>query len=173
MRIILSLLFICSIATSAQALRLVEGQVILDKIEDYPTCQNHDYSGDFCHDALDRWVEKHPADAFRAGKMTRKIMNAWAAIPFFAKAFATSKPECADEDVKLAVISALNLPAESHKEVFEAAKKIGIDSCYKEMKTTLLDEAKLGSYLFTNVCKDLAAKGDLTGLKAKKCSAEK
>lgn len=172
MRIIFSAFLICLIVTSAQALRLVEGQVILDKIEDYPTCQNHDYSGDFCHDALVRWVEKHPGDAFQAGKMTRKIMNAWAAIPFFSKAFEKAKTECGDEDVKLAVVSALDLPADSNKNVVQEAKKIGLDKCYKEFKTAIVDAASLGSYMFKNICKELLAKGDITGLKAKKCSSE-
>ena len=174
MRIIFStwLLIFCFMIPSAHALRLKDGQVILDKLDDYPTCQNHDYSGDFCHDALVRWVDAHPADAFQAGKMTRKNMNAWVAILFFNKAFDAGKTDCNDEDVKLAVVSALNLPADSHKDVLLQAKKIGFEKCYKEFKTSILDSATLDSFTFKNTCKDLIAKGDLTGLKAKKCSSE-
>ncbi len=173
MRFIFSLVAIISfLAPSAHALRLKDGQVILDKLDDYPTCQNHDYSGDFCHDALVRWVETHPTDAFQAGKMTRKIMNAWVAVPFFTKAFSSGKTNCKDEDVKLAVVSALDLPADSNADVLKQAKKIGIEQCYSEFKSSILDSSTLTSYTFKNICKDLIAKGDLTGLKAKKCSSE-
>jgi len=158
---------------SAFALKEVDKQIILEKIEDYEICQSRDYSGDFCHEALVRWTEKHPMDNFKAGKMTRKIMNAWVAIPFFAKAFDNKKGDCKDEDVKLAVASAINLPTSSNKEVVDQAKKIGFELCYKENEASILKVAQIDSYAFTNVCKELVAKGALTGLKAKKCNVIK
>lgn len=155
---------------AAHALRTVEKQVILEKLDDYEMCQGRDYSGDFCHDALLRWVEKHPDDAFTAGKMTRLKMNAWGAIPFFTQAFSKGKGNCKDEDVKLAVVSALNLPASSNKVVVESAKKIGFEKCFSELKVAIVESASLDSYAFQNVCKDLVTKGLISGLKAKKCA---
>lgn len=165
----LSVFLLFVLSQNANALRVVEQQVILDKLEDYEMCQGRDYTGEFCHDALVRWVEKNPTDAFSAGKMTRKKMNAWGAIPFFTKAFNDGKGNCKDEDVKLAIISAFKLPPDGKKNVIDEAKKIGIETCFEDMKTDLVEAASIGSYTFQNICKELLSKGLLTGLKAKKC----
>ena len=158
------------VSLTAQALRVVEQQVILDKLDDYNMCQGRDYSGEFCHDALVRWVEKHPADAFTAGKMTRLKMNAWAAIPFFAQAFNDGKGNCKDTDVKLAVVSGLNLPITNNKAVVDDAKKIGFEKCFSEIKEAIIEAATVDSYAFKNTCKELIEQKSLTGAKAKKCS---
>ena len=158
----------CLGLNQAFALKVIHEQVILDQLSDYDLCQSKDYSGDWCHDALVRWVKAHPADAFKAGKMTRLKMNHWVAIPFFMQAFSSKKGNCKDEDVSLAVISGLNLPADSNKEIVASSRKIGIELCFPEIKTAILEAATLDSYLFKNVCKDLIAKKALTGLKEKK-----
>lgn len=157
----------------AQALRFKEGQVILDELADYELCQKRDYTGDWCHDALKRWVKQNSGDAFKAGKMTRRIMNHWVAIPFFHQAFEAKQGDCKDSDVKLAVLSALDLPKSQHSEVISQARKIGIETCFSDMQSDLVAKASVGSYMFENVCKDLDAKGLLQGLKKKKCSEVK
>jgi hypothetical protein len=154
----------------AQALRFKEGQVILDELADYELCQKRDYTGDWCHDALKRWVKQNAGDAFKAGKMTRKAMNHWVAVPFFHQAFEAKQGDCKDSDVKLAVLSALDLPKSQNEEVIAQARKIGIETCFSDMKNDLVAKAAVGSYLFENACKDLDAKGLLQGLKKKKCS---
>ena len=161
------------VVSQADALRVKEEQVILDEIQDYELCQKRDYTGDWCHDALKRWVKEHPDDAFKAGKMTRKAMNHWVAIPFFHQAFEAKKGDCKDSDVKLAVYSALDLPVSSYNDVVTQAKKIGIETCFEETKTDILAKASIGSYMFINTCRDLSAKGLLTGLKKKKCEEVK
>ena len=154
----------------AQALRFKEGQVILDELADYELCQKRDYTGDWCHDALKRWVKSNVGDAFKAGKMTRKAMNHWVAMPFFHQAFEAKQGDCKDSDVKLAVLSALDLPKGQNDEVIAQARKFGIETCFADMKNDLVTKASVGSFLFENVCKDLDAKGLLQGLKKKKCS---
>ena len=157
----------------ANALRVVDSQTILDKLEDYNMCQGRYDSGVSCNDALVRWVEKHPADAFAAGKMTRKSMNAWGAIPFFIQAFNNGKGDCKDKDVKLAVVSAVNLPIDSNKDIVLAAKKIGFEKCAVDLKEALIESAHLDSYSFKNICKELLVAGSIKGLKAKTCAALK
>ncbi len=169
----MSFLVVTSLSPAAHALRVVEEQVILDKIDDYQLCQKKDYSGDFCHDALKRWVEKNPTDAFKAGKMTRLAMNHWVAIPFFSQAFAAKQGQCKDQDVSLAVVSALGLPGDSNKEVVAQAKDIAFNKCYDDLKVTLLKEMPADGYMFANACKDLLDKKVLTGLKAAKCKTIK
>src|SRR3989338_7957737 len=107
-RFFCSMLMLLGIGLQSHALRFDKGQVILDELDDYDSCQNKDYTGEWCHDALRRWVKAHPKDAFKAGKMTRLKMNHWAAIPFFAQAFDGKAGDCKDEDVSLAVVSALD-----------------------------------------------------------------
>lgn len=157
-----------SFAFNAFALTFHKGQVTLDELKDYNMCQKRDYSGDYCQDALVRWVKAHPQDAFQAGKMSRKIMKASAAIPFFSQAFENKKGDCKDEDVGLAVVDAIDLPP-SEKEYVEPAMKIGFDLCFNEIKNLLLERATMTSYAFTNSCSRLMQKGVLTGLKLKKC----
>lgn len=161
------------VSSLAHGLRVVDEQVILDKIDDYKLCQKKDYSGDFCHDALERWVEKNPTDAFKAGKMTRAAMNHWVAVPFFAKAFEAKQGDCKDQDVTMAVVSALGLPGDSNKEVVAQAKDIAFNRCYDQVKEAVLKEMGADGYLFENACKSFVEKKALTGLKAAKCKTVK
>lgn len=161
------------ISVRAQALKVVNEQVILEKIDDYHLCQKKDYSGEFCHEALLRWVEKTPADAFKAGKMTRQTMNASQAIPFFAKAFELKQGQCKDRDVSQAVVSALGLPADANKELLEQARTIAFNLCFADVKEAILKEASAESILFANTCQVFLEKKMLTGFKAEKCKAMK
>jgi hypothetical protein len=151
---------------SARALRVVDQQVILDQLADYELCQKKDYSGDWCHDAMKRWVKANPADAFEAGKLTRQKMNSHSALPFFAQAFAAGKGKCADDDVKLAIIGGLGLPPDS--ELVPQARKLA-EICLPELKEDLM-KAGADSYQFKNSCSLLKAKGWLSSFKSKKCS---
>lgn len=154
---------------SAQALRADKGQVFLDSLEDYNRCQGHDYSGEFCQDALERWVSDHPDDVFKAAKMTRLKMNSYVAVKLFAQAFDRKKGDCKDQDVHLAVIAGLGLP-ESYTEQVAQSKKIAFELCFDQLKDQLIKESTVGSYTFKNSCKELDAKGLLSGLKKKKCA---
>lgn len=162
-------LFLIVFVQPAMAIKFVDGQVILAKIDEYQTCQSKDYSGQWCQEALERWVKDHPGDAFKAGKLTRQKMNHWAAIPFFSQAFAEKKGDCGDVDVRMAVVSAINLPPQSNSEIVEKAKKIGVEICFPQMREAIAEVATIDSYAFANVCKILIVKDALTGLKQKKC----
>jgi len=106
------------------AFSVKDGVVKLDKLEDYSFCQTKDSSGNDCHEALKRWVEAHPNDAFAAAKLTRKHMNHWAAIPFFAKAFAAKDEDCYDDDLFKALKSADDLPKDTHSEIHSSTADI-------------------------------------------------
>lgn len=169
----LKLLSLCAIVgsfTSVYAMEVDKGKVTLEKLEDYNQCQSFDQGGSFCHEALLRWVDKHPGDAFKAGKMTRLKMNHHAAIPFFAKAWQQNKGNCNDEDVKLAVVSALSLPATGNEEIIAQAKQIALDKCTKELGETVASEAKASDYILKNSCRELIAKKLLSGISAKRCT---
>jgi hypothetical protein len=163
---IVSLLFIPTV----YALKADKGQVILEQLVDYNRCQSMDYSGAFCYEALMRWVDEHPDDAFEAGKMTRQKMNHWNAIPFFTKAWASNKGNCKDPDVKMAVISALALPPDDQNKVIPQAQSIGFEKCSSELATVIAKEAKENENVLKNSCKQLMAKNLLSGVAAKKCN---
>jgi hypothetical protein len=156
--------------SAANALRVKQEQVIFDKFEDYQLCQSKDYTGEWCHDALKRWVDQHPGDAFKAGKATRHAMVAHTAIPFFEQAFKAKKGDCKDEDVNLAVESALDLPDDANSAgVVKAAQEIGLKICLKEMKDKIVAGASVGSYRLKNICKVPAGVAALPPLKQAKC----
>jgi len=156
-------------ALSAKTMTVDKGQVTLDKIEDYTECQKHDYGGNSCQEALSKWVKQNPKDSFVAGKLTRKHMNAWAAITYFEQAFNEKIADCNDKDVKLAVLSALNLPINRYSEVVASAQKIGLEICFENLKADL-QKIETDSYAFKNSCKVLIKKNVLTGLKKNKCA---
>ncbi len=167
-KVYFSIIFLFAIQFTANAMKVVDGKVILEKIKDYDFCQGKDYSGDYCHQALLEWVEKNPKDAFQAGKMTRLKMSHWTAIPFFEKAWAQGLGDCKDEDVKLSVMSALGLPA-NQKEIIGAAVDISLNKCEKEFKDEVVTLAKSNDYVLKNTCKTLLDKKALTGVAAKRC----
>ena len=157
------------------ALRNKDGQIILDKLDDYELCQSQDSAGTWCHDAMRRWVEMHPDDAFKAGKMTRRRMNSWVAMPFLAQGLAAKMGDCGDEDVKLAVVSALGQSGAEGDvgEAVKAAKSVGFGACYDKLKPALISGISTSdkSYL-ANACPDLLKKKALTGLKQKLCEKQ-
>lgn len=160
--IILSLL----LSQSAFALMFKDGKVILEKLSEYNSCQGKDYTGEWCHAALEDWVDKHPDDAFEAGVMTRKIMVGHNAIPFFHKAMNSRKFDCKNEQVKLAVISGLGLPSDydNVKPSLDIFKK-----CKADLMAAVDAEATPDGYVFMNVCSLL----DLKGLRKAKCAEVK
>lgn len=120
----LFLLLTFLLAANSYALKVKDEEVILEKLDDYKLCQSRDGGGKFCHEALSRWVEQNPADAFAAGKLTRLHMNHWAAIPYFYKAKDEVAFDCKDQDVKLAIESAGDLPSDPKNEIKTQAAEL-------------------------------------------------
>jgi hypothetical protein len=161
------------ISVNAHALKFKDGEATLDKLDDYSLCQTKDPTGQDCHEALKRWVDLHPNDAFKAGKLTRRAMNSSVAIPFFAQAFNAKMGDCKDQDVLLAVISALDLPADNYAELVTQAKAIGLKTCFKEMKEKINEGASIDSNRFKNSCRELAAGDALPAMKKDICKQMK
>lgn len=150
------------------ALKFFDQQVILEKLDDYNLCQTRDSSGNFCHEALERWVDAHPADAFNAGKMTRLKMNAWGAVGFFHKAFSSKTGDCKDKDVQMAVLSAVAL-TDSYRDQISKANEIAFKFCPEELAEYVFDESEKSNQVFKNSCKELLKTKWLKGEVAKKC----
>lgn len=156
----------------AMAFQVKDGNFIMENLEDYSKCQAGSWSGAPCEEALQKWVKANPADVFKAGKLTRKHMNAWGAIPFFAQAFREKKGDCKDADVNLAVLSALALP-KSKGQVVVDAKTLAFEVCKGQFDPDILKETEQDGYVFFNTCKELQKAGllKLKKIRAQKCEA--
>jgi hypothetical protein len=127
------------------------------------SCFPSNWLADECNKALKTFVEQdrgNTALAFQAGKVARLNLKSWAATPYFFMAIKQAgDPRCKDEDVSLAVISALGLPAESYKEVVDQAKDLSV-KCWQAIGPALLKELNDSSgYLADNSCPILKSQG--------------
>lgn len=119
-----------------------------------------------CLQVLEVFVKGHPAQAFAAGKAVRAKLAHAAAVPFFATALARMTNEspdralCADEDVAMALVSGLDLPARNGTTA--QALAIFLHKCWPETKAAVskvLSESGTGGYLAQNLCPRLAERG--------------
>jgi hypothetical protein len=163
-----ALLLLMALSSAAFGMKIKDSKVILEELEDYNFCQSKDYDGSSCNEALRSWVKNRPKDAFEAGKLARSHMHAWVAVPFFAEALAQTNFKCGDEDLKLAVVSGLNLPQSLHPQIVDSAI-ILLKKCPLELKGPVAASANIGSYAFANACENLSLKG----LKRSKCETLK
>ncbi len=164
MKKILLLTAAALLSCNAFALKVRGEKVVqLESLEDYHLCQSQSYSGEWCHAALKDWVKAHPGDAFQAGKLTRRVMHHWTAVPFFAQALNGKAPkagQCEDEDVRLSLASAFGLPSgDGYQPIIDQAKSIAFKSCSKQMSGYLESWVNNGSYEKKNLCTDLAQRG--------------
>lgn len=126
---------------------------------DFTTCvDRYQAAPESCLEALEAMVRFNPAQAFAAGKAVRGKLTPAAAVPFFAKALATTDKKdtharCADTDVAMALVGGLELPASAGTTVAEA---LGIlDKCWIETQAPTLKalaEAGTSGYLADNLC---------------------
>ncbi len=148
-----------ALPASAYKVDQEDGTITVVSVADFDKCASHAYNGDACLEALKAYVEKKPKEAFQAGKHARLQFQHWVAIPFFAKAFskAASEAECKDEDVGMAVVSALALPTDNPNVAL--GRKVA-EQCFAQLQPKLVSETADGtaSYYRANACPLLAEK---------------
>ncbi|HUP58145.1 MAG TPA: hypothetical protein VM598_11875 [Bdellovibrionota bacterium] len=141
-------------------------------------CLDTGYLAEECGKSLRTFVERDPESldlAFHAGKLARLKMQHWTAAPFFRKALAkrSSTRSCADDDVRLSVLSALALPSgeKAHAEAIADAQAILKSQCFAELKDAVLAEFRNdSSYFQANACPVLKEKNALGKVSRKKCA---
>ncbi|HKP55153.1 MAG TPA: hypothetical protein VJV78_00455 [Polyangiales bacterium] len=134
------------------------GTVTLTSLADFDKCAREVYDGDACLEGLKAYVAKQPKDAFGAGKRARLQYQHWTAISFFAKAFskAATPEQCQDEDVGMALVSALSLPSDDPNVAL--ARKVA-EQCWAQTQPKLTAELKdAASYYKANMCPVFAEK---------------
>ena len=112
MKVALCVLTMCSVALAFDC-DLKRNEVKVTSLQDFQKCSDELGDPDVCLAGLERYIAKHPKEAFEAGKKARINMKAWAALPYFEKAIG-AKPtpaQCKDEDVALSILSGLGLAA--------------------------------------------------------------
>lgn len=135
--------------------------VSLKTLADFEHCLQDHHAQEQCLRALESYVKAHPGEAMDAGKQVRRNFHSHTALPFFEIAQKQKKSGfCADEDVRLAVVSGLSLPADYVNA--EHARKLLAGPCFAEHETAVLADLKNekgASYLKENACPILKKQG--------------
>ena len=133
----------------------------------FKECFAQSYRGARCLKAAQEFVatgENNPDSAFAIAKVVRLGQNANVAIPFFQKGVEGRKAGdalCADEDLKLSVLSALALPSDYDNAKVGRAVASGV--CFDKLRPAIEGELKDSStgYYPENACAVLKTKGAL------------
>jgi hypothetical protein len=158
------LALLASSATIASAQQGLSTNIKFGKLEDLDKCaQVYRYDTGACMEPLENYAKgKNPKQLFEIGKRARLHFTHWAALRFFEPAVAKSPSaeQCADEDLGLAVVSGLGLPADRPDKL--RADRIFSGACHAAIKPRIEKElaSKSGGYLAQHACAVLAAKGD-------------
>lgn len=145
----------------------------------YKGCFENSYWIEECLDHAYKFIEADADNtelAFKMGKLVRLNAKHWAALRYFKKALTAknTKAMCADEDIKLAVLSGLALP--SSYDALPIAKEVAQGACWDNLKKPILEafnEDSENGYVRTNACALLKAKKALNAEQAKTCKADK
>jgi hypothetical protein len=133
----------------------------------FKDCFAQSYRGDRCLKAAQEFVstgENNPDSSFAIAKVVRLGQNANVAIPFFQKGLEGRKAGdavCADEDLKLSVISALALPSDYDNA--KVGRAVATGACFDKLRPAIEAEFKDSStgYYPENACSVLKSKNAL------------
>lgn len=129
-------------------------------------CLRGSYRGEHCIEEMQDFLKTPNTGAdlgFEFGKITRRVMNHYVAVPFFKWAAEQKKDAsyCADEDLKLATIAGLGLPADYENAA--GARQLATDLCWDALKDAVRKELveHPDGYYRDNACSVLSSKGAL------------
>lgn len=133
----------------------------------FKDCFAQSYRGARCVKAAQEFVatgENNPDSSFAIAKVVRLGQNAQVAIPFFQKGLEgrkTGDASCADEDLKLSVISALALPSDYDNA--KIGRAVATGACFDKLRPAIEAELKDSStgYYPENACAVLKSKNAL------------
>lgn len=133
----------------------------IGSLEGFGTCLDQSYDPDGCLERAEAFFKKQPAQRFGAAKLVRVKVNAERALPLFDKALSGKfdKQLCTDEDLQLAVVAGLGVPA--HYAAVPLAQTLLGKRCFAELRAAVqkeMDDAP-GGYVADNACPVFAAQG--------------
>lgn len=159
-------------AVQAYEVNAKAGTVTVSSVKDFEVCQREAGDADWCLNGLTTYVKSHPNVAFAAAKSARARFNHWVALRFFATALNKPSPaQCADDDLRLAVISGLGLPSDDPNS--ELAAKIAAGPCWSALQTPVQRGFADGGEVYRkNACALLKDKGTAEPECAPKAAAQ-
>lgn len=158
------------IATAASTLIAVfsgtvsaKDEVVFKTLADLNKCAaNNSYDTGYCLEPLQKYAKAHPKELFAIGKRARLQFKHWAALQFFEPALGMSPAaaQCADEDVALAIVSGLSMPADAAPNAI--ARRLLNGACFGAVRPAVEKEitsANGAGYLPQHACPIFANKG--------------
>ena len=159
-----SLLLILSSASMLMGLPTVaQDRMVFKSLADLDKCAaNNSYDTGYCLEPLQKYAKTHPKELFAIGKRARLQFKHWAALQFFEPALGVSPTaaNCADEDVRLAIVSGLSMPAEDAPNGI--ARRLLSGKCFPSVRAAVEKEivsANGEGYLPQHACPIFAKKG--------------
>jgi hypothetical protein len=129
----------------------------------FARCYEGSWHGGDCTELMTRFVDGDPGNvelAMSGGKLIRRNQFHYNATPMFVRAVAWGKKKkatlCKDADLSMAVIAGLGLPTDY--DLAKDARSLA-DTCFDELKKTIVAELKPEGYYQDNACTVLKAKG--------------
>jgi hypothetical protein len=169
------LLTACSVSMLSGA-AFAQDKIVFKSLADFDKCAaNNSYDTGVCMEALQKYAKAHPKELFAIGKRARLQFKHWAALQFFEPGLGASPTpaKCADEDLSLAIVSGLSMPADAAPNAI--ARRLLNGKCFASVRTAVEKEiasANGEGYLPQHACPILANKGvKLSGCDPKKAVA--
>jgi hypothetical protein len=142
---------------------LAKDELVFKTLADLDKCAaNNRYDTGVCLEPLQKYAKAHPKELFAIGKRARLQFTHWAALQFFEPALGMSPTpaQCADEDVGLAVVSGLSMPADAAPNAI--ARRLLNGACFSAVRGAVEKEitsANGEGYLPQHACPIFANKG--------------
>jgi hypothetical protein len=171
----ISLLSMCSalMLTGLSLPTIAQDQIVFKSLADLDKCvANNRYDTGVCLEALQKYAKTHPKELFVVGKRARLKFRHWVALQFFEPALGTSPAaaKCADEDVSLAIVSGLSMPADAAPNAI--ARRLLSGKCFASVRPMVEKEiasANGEGYIPQHACLIFAKKG----IKSSACEPKK
>jgi hypothetical protein len=138
---IVPLIFLLAIALGFTNVVSARQIVAFKSLADFDQCASkYGYDTGVCLQALEAYAKSHPNELLAIAKRARLQFTHWVALRFFEPALgkSPSAAQCADEDLGLAVISGLSMPADESPNA--AALRMLNGPCFTGLRPTIEKE---------------------------------
>ncbi len=142
---------------------LAKDELVFKTLADFDKCAaTYRYDTGNCLEPLQKYAKTHPKELFAIGKRARLQFKHWAALQFFEPALGASPAaaQCADEDVGLAIVSGLSMPADAAPNAI--ARRLLSGACFSAVRGVVEKEIASSNgegYLPQHACPILVTKG--------------
>jgi hypothetical protein len=142
---------------------VAQDRLTFKSLADLDKCAaNNSYDTGYCLEALQKYAKTHPKELFAIGKRARLQFKHWVALEFFEPGLSASPTaaKCADEDLSLAIVSGLAMPAENAPNAI--ARRLLNGKCFTAVRSAVEKEiasANGEGYVPQHACPIFAKKG--------------